>query len=81
MNASEILGSLSYQERKVLLALAKLGDGASPEGIFEAGPFGQMVEVMNAASWLQSKGLITMEERGQKVYGLKAKDIAQRGLP
>src|SRR5437867_4387560 len=46
---------LSYLEKKVLLALAKVPK-ASPEEIRAAGKFRELVEVMNAASWLQTKG-------------------------
>src|SRR5437667_108281 len=53
---------LSYLEKKVLLALAKVPK-ASPDEIRAAGKFRELVEVMNAASWLQAKGLVTMKER------------------
>lgn len=71
MNASEILEGLSYQEKKVLLTLQRMGSGVTPEQVLEAGGFGQLVEVMNASSWLQSKGLVTITERAQKLYSLK----------
>ena len=37
--------------------------------------FEQQVEVMNAASWLQAKGLVTVKESARKCYSLKSKDI------
>jgi phenylalanyl-tRNA synthetase alpha chain len=81
MNASQVLEGLSYQEKKVLLALRKTGDGASPEKVLEAGGFSQLVEVMSGANWLQSKGLIEMKEATQKVYSLRSKEVAERPLP
>jgi phenylalanyl-tRNA synthetase alpha chain len=81
MNASEIRDGLSYQERKVLLALQKVGSGAGPEQVLEAAGFSQTVEVMNPASWLQTKGLIEIKERSQKVYSLRNREIVTKGLP
>ena len=81
MNASEIREGLSYQERKVLLMLQRLGSGASPEQVFEAGGFSHQAEVMNGASWLQSKGLILIKESPQKWFSLRNRDIISKGLP
>ncbi len=81
MNASQVLEGLSNQEKRVLLTLQKTGDGSSPEKVLEAGGFGQLVEVMNAANWLQAKGLIAIQESTQKLYSLKAKDVLEKGLP
>jgi phenylalanyl-tRNA synthetase alpha chain len=58
---------LSRNERKVLLALSGKGV-ASPEEVLESGDFSQMVEVMSAASWLKSKGLLDMHERIETSY-------------
>src|SRR5256884_3618815 len=71
---------LSYLEKKVLLALAKL-EKASPEEIRAAGKFHELVEVMNAASWLQAKGLVTMKERVVHSYRLARPQGARRQLP
>src|SRR2546429_7704856 len=71
---------LSYLEKKVLLALAKL-EKAAPEEIRAAGKFRELVEVMNAASWLQAKGLVTMKERIAHSYRLTKPDVARRPLP
>src|SRR2546428_11936463 len=71
---------LSYLEKKVLLALAKL-EKAAPEEIRDAGKFRELVEVMNAASWLQAKGLVTMKERVIHSYRLAKPEGARRGLP
>jgi len=81
MSATQLLEGLSYPERKVLLTLDGLDGGASPERVFQAGQFQQLVEVMNASSWLQSKGLVEIKESAKKFYSLKAKDILERGLP
>src|SRR3989442_8309555 len=71
---------LSYVEKKVLLALGKLQKG-SPEEIRAAGKFRELVEVMNAASWLQAKGLVTMKERVLHSYRLARPAVAGRPLP
>src|SRR2546427_3145487 len=71
---------LSYVEKKVLLALGKLQKG-SPEEIRAAGKFRELVEVMNAASWLQAKGLVTMKERVLHSYRLPRPAGARRPLP
>lgn len=71
MNVSEILEGLNANESRLLLALASKGRPTSPEEIFSAGAFDQLVEVMNAASWLNAKGLITLSETSFKCYSLK----------
>lgn len=71
MNVSEILEGLNANESRLLLALASKGKPTSPEEIFSAGAFDQLVEVMNAASWLNAKGLITLSETSYKCYALK----------
>src|SRR2546427_5441746 len=71
---------LSYVEKKVLLALGKLQKG-SPEEIRAAGKFRELVEVMNAASWLQAKGLVTMKERVLHSYRLARPQGARRPPP
>src|SRR5947208_6834818 len=71
---------LSYLEKKVLLALEK-PKKATPEELRTAGKFRELVEVMNAASWLQAKGLVTMKERVVHTYRLARPDVARRSLP
>src|SRR2546426_11359396 len=71
---------LSYLEKKVLLALGKV-QKASPEELRAAGKFHELVEVMNAASWLQAKGLVTMKERVVHSYRLARPEGAKRQLP
>src|SRR5213593_3691924 len=71
---------LSYLEKKVLLALGKL-QKASPEELKAAGKFRELVEVMNAASWLQAKGLVTMKERVVHSFRLATPAVARKALP
>src|SRR3989475_12962866 len=71
---------LSYVEKKVLLVLGK-AQKASPEEIRAAGKFHELVEVMNAAAWLQAKGLVTMKERVVHSYRLARPEVARRQLP
>ena len=81
MNAPETLQGLSQQEKRVLLALRTAPAAVEAEQIFSSGGFGQLVEVMNAASWLQSKGLIKIEEKASKLYSLRERSILSTGLP
>src|SRR2546423_12271938 len=71
---------LSYLEKKVLLTLSKRKK-ATPEELKSAGKFRELVEVMNAASWLQAKGLVTMKERILHTYRLARPDGIRRPLP
>ena len=70
MPIEKTIKELSPSEKKVLLALKKLKGKASPEDIRNHGEFSQLVEVMNAASWLQSKKLVKIEEHLTMVYSL-----------
>jgi phenylalanyl-tRNA synthetase alpha chain len=81
MKASEVLQELSPQEKRVLITLQRIGTEASPEEIFETGGFSQQVEVMNATSWLQSKGLVSIQESAKRSYSLKNKDVLSKKLP
>lgn len=81
MNATEVLEGLSHSEKKVLVALQKLEGRASPEKVFEAGEFQQLVEVMNASSWLQSKGALEIEESARKAYALRDRSLLEKGVP
>ena len=71
---------LSYLEKKVLLALADR-KRASPEEIRTAGKFRELVEVMNGASWLQAKGLVSIKERVVRSYRLARPGAARTALP
>ena len=57
MDMKELLEGLSYNEKRLLLALDKNGGRGSPADMIEKGGFGLEVEVMGSASWLASKGL------------------------
>lgn len=79
MTHDELVGQLSYLEKKVLKAL-EAPRRASPEELLEKGGFDKLVEVMNAASWLQAKGLVTIQESIAKAYTLRRKEAASRPL-
>jgi len=74
---------LSQNEKRVLLALKKLNGRGSPKEIITIGGFSLDVEVSNAASWLQSKNLITMDNSMKTVYSLgkEGKRFVEKGLP
>ena len=76
----DVAAELSYLEKRVLLTLRELGR-ASPEEIRAKGKFKELVEVMNAASWLQAKGLVTMKERVVRTYRLTRAELARKPLP
>jgi phenylalanyl-tRNA synthetase alpha chain len=75
-----VIHELSNAEKRFILTLKKLGK-ASPEEIRKEGGFSLLVEVMNAASWLQSKGLVQMTERVRNHYALAKKQMASKDLP
>ncbi len=83
MDLEKTLKELSQHEKKVLLTLKQLKGKASPADIFSAGNFNQEVEVMNAASWLQSKKLVTVEEHLKTTYSLgkEGEIYVEKGLP
>ena len=83
MNLDKTIKELSQNEKKVLLTLNKLKGSASPEDILKNGDFSQIVEVMNASSWLQSKKLVKIEDHIKTVYSLgkEGKQYLQKGLP
>jgi phenylalanyl-tRNA synthetase alpha chain len=80
MSNDEIAEQLSFSEKKVLKALHDLKNG-SPEDIQKKSGLEQLVEVMNASSWLQAKGLVKIEESFTKHYSLKKPEVASRQLP
>ncbi len=77
-----LIDKLSAAERRVLLALREL-DGSEVDRVQEAAGFSELVEVMNAASWLASKGLVTIGERVDTfvTLGPGAADVLDSGLP
>lgn len=76
----DVLEQLSLHEKKVLLALRGTSE-ATPEEVRDRAAFRELVEVMNAASWLQAKGLLTMKERVRRTYGLARKQWGTKNLP
>ncbi len=83
MDTDKIIKELSQNEKKVLLALKKLHGRGSPEDIYKTGGFTQDVEISNAASWLQSKKLVTVDNHIKIVYSLgkEGKRFVEKGLP
>lgn len=80
MAEPDVIEQLNYFEKKVLKALEGAGS-ASPEEVREKSGLEKVVEVMNAASWLQAKGLLTIEEIITKHYSLKRPEVSTRPLP
>lgn len=83
MNVDKIINELSHNEKRVLLSLKKIDGSGTPEEVMKAGSFSQQVEVMNAASWLQAKKLVTVKEYIETVYALdkEGKYFLENGLP
>ena len=81
MNIPEIVEGLSYNERKLLIALNAFKGTASPADLIKAGEFSLEVEIMGAASWLESKGLVRIDEKVQKFFEIADKGITAKGLP
>ena len=78
---SEILSGLSYNEKRLLLALDRLGGTSTPADLVREGGFSLEVEVVGSASWLQSKGLAVMKEDVTCYYSLTDPDSLREGLP
>ncbi len=76
----KLMDELSYNEVKVLLTLSKL-EYSTPEQLVTKGGFRQLVEVMNAISWLQSKKLVNVTEEASTIYSLSKKQYASKTLP
>ncbi|HWH08781.1 MAG TPA: phenylalanine--tRNA ligase subunit alpha [Candidatus Thermoplasmatota archaeon] len=74
---------LSNLEKRVLLALGAIGETATPEQVLEKGGFSELVQVMNASSWLQAKGLVKHEETMRVFVGLgkEGEEALRKGLP
>jgi phenylalanyl-tRNA synthetase alpha chain len=83
MSLDKIIHELSRNEKRVLLSLKELDGSGSPDQVMEKGSFSQQVEVMNAASWLQSKKLLSVKEYVKTVYALdkEGKYFLENGLP
>ncbi len=76
-----LIDGLSHNEKRVLLALAERGGKASPVDMVAEGAFSVEVEVMGAASWLESKGLAEIAETVERFYVLADEGIIASGLP
>ena len=70
MDMSEILEGLSYNEKRLILALAARDGTASPQDLIDDGKFDLEVEIMGAASWLESKGLAILKEDSERFFVL-----------
>lgn len=81
MVAKEILEGLSYNEKRLLLALDKHEGRGTPADMIKMGGFSLEVEVMGAASWLASKGLAEITEEVDRFYELGDPAVGQQGLP
>lgn len=80
MSEKDVVEQLNFFEKKVLKALHEL-KRASPEEVRKLSGLGQLVEVMNASSWLQAKGLVKIDEVIKSSYSLKNPQAASRPLP
>ncbi len=78
---SELLSGLSYNEKRLLIALDKMGGKGTPEALVYEGGFSLEVEVMGSASWLQSKGLALIKEEVFRFYALTDPESLRNGLP
>lgn len=78
----ELVETLSTAEKKVLKALAGCDGDASPRELMDETGLEQ-VKVMNASSWLESKGLAQMEEDLESSYQIteEGQRFLQEGLP
>src|SRR5438309_6891969 len=74
---------LSNLEKRVLKALGEIGDVATPEQLLERSGLRELVQVMNASSWLQAKGLVRHEETMRTFVGLgkEGEEALRSGLP
>lgn len=81
MELGEILEGLSYNEKKLLLALNDLGGESTPSELVSKGGFQLEVEVMGSASWLSTKGLAKIDEKQSVFYKLGETDVHVKGLP
>ncbi len=83
MDIDKTIAELSYNEKKVLLTLQKLQGHGTINQVTEKGDFSQDVEVANAASWLQSKKLVSLQTSMTTVYSLgkDGRHFLEKGLP
>ncbi len=81
MDMSEVLEGLSYNEKRLLLALSEAGGCSTPLDLISAGKFDLEVEIMGSASWLASKGLVDLKEESHRVFEISDASIVSKGLP
>lgn len=81
MDMKEVLDGLSYNEKKLLLALDAAGGSGSPADLISRGDFSLEVEIMGSASWLASKGLAEIKESSERFYALTDPEESAKGLP
>jgi len=75
-----IKDELSHNEKRLVLALMD-ERSLRPDKAMRKGGFSQEVEVMNAASWLRSKGLLEIQEEVFRKVTLGRKTYSTQGLP
>ncbi len=80
MEISEIVKSLSYNEKKLLLALAENDGMATPNDLIGKKVFELEVEVMGSASWLSIKELVKIDEQTSEFYSIADVKKAEQGL-
>lgn len=76
-----IMEGLSYNEKRLLLALGGRGGRASPAEMISDGSFDLEVEIMGAASWLESKGMAVITEETERFLVLADERAVTEGLP
>ena len=80
MGLTEIIDNLSYNEKKLLLALKENGGVATPNELIQKGVFELEVEAMGSASWLKIKELVTVDEEQSSYYAIADMKKAEEGL-
>ncbi len=78
----DVQATLTNQEKRVLKALADLGE-TTPEDVLQHTELDELVEVMNAASWLEAKDLVRTTEEMRHAYRLdeEGRHCLDHGLP
>ncbi|MFH0815853.1 MAG: phenylalanine--tRNA ligase subunit alpha [Methanobacteriota archaeon] len=73
---AEMLGDTVPKVSAEVLKLSKSGAGKRASSVLMS-----QVDVMNASSWLQSKGLVILSESLEKYYSLASKKAGEQDLP
>lgn len=81
--ADSAAASLSLNERKALLGLAKATGELSALSVMQRGGLGSVPEATSALNWLSSKGLVQAQEipRDEVQIEAEGRDYAERGFP